>query len=331
MKNEVIAKQQNKIYEYAFLLSIVISIVSILILYYFSMNTENIVSIQLQSIANGLVSATIFAVLFSYLANKELVKLLKLEIENMGDNISIKLLSNIKTQNKYHIPNFSYSPTKDIDSKFNKDLSLDIRQSTFYLFKGVSAKYVPIRIRHTLNHLSQVKVIILNPNNSFSINMRAKDRYLNPKYSKKTIEELMNEIKLEIYSCVIALFDARYHCPIEIAYDNGTSVTRLEIFDTALYLALYHTTDASTQSFPETFRYKKESIQYNLHRLDSFREFDVSSRKVKFDNTTTQKELEEHLKGMGMSNVNPETINKIREKNDKFSKKFVKDSLIDIM
>lgn len=319
---------QNKIYQYAFWLSISIAVIGAIILYLSASKFDQEVKEQMFSVASNLLSSVIFAIVFSFLANKEFVHLIKDKIVGVGDEIAIKLLEDNKKQNTKHIPNNSYFPTKNVDTIFNRDLSLDLKDSTYYFFKGVSAKYVPIRIRYTRNNLSEVKVLIMNPQDNYSINLRAKDRHRNPKYSGKSIEDLIKGVRKEIYSCIVSLFDARHNCPIEIAYENGTAVTRLEIFDSSMYLALYHTSDASTQAFPETFRYTKNSVQFNLHRLDCFRQFNICQNKIKFESTSDTNVLLNHLREIGMSNPTLTDIDRIRTENEEFAIKFVNTSQI---
>jgi hypothetical protein len=281
---------------------------------------------QLYSIAASLIASTIFAWVFNFFANKEFVRLIKEEISDEGCIIASNVIDEISHFYSSYIPSSVYMPTSGVDIDFNRDLEKDLRESNVYLFQGVSAKYVSARVKHSNHNISVLKTIILNPLDIRSISIRANDRLKNPKYRDQS--NVSDEIKNEIYMSVIALFDCRMTCTVEIAYCLGTSVARLEIFDEALYVSLYHTDKAQLREFPETLRYSKKSMQYNLHRMDSFREFDVAERKVTFDRETKEDELVKHLKEIGMNPVNAHIIMKYRERHKAFSDKFIADSMM---
>jgi len=251
------------------------------------------------------------------------------EINNAIDFIKDKI--NLHSQHKPYIPSNLYISTPNVDLSFNKDLSLDLKKSTFYLFKGVSAKYVPIRIRHTnTDRLAYVKVIILDPNSDSALTLRAKDRQKNPKYQGKHLDTLKNEIKDEIYRCIVDLFDSRHKCKIEICFVEETSVFRLEVFEESLYLSIYHSPDETSNAYPETFRYNKDSIFYHVFNIDSFRIInDISVDKVVFENRSTETVLHSALTSCGMTNITTKKLKNIRTKNNLFSQKFVFESQIE--
>ena len=225
-----------------------------------------------------------------------------------------------------HDADVVYRGTIGVDREFNAHLTRDLNTSTFYLFRGISAKYVPARIMHSRNSLSVLKVLILDPRDKRSISLRASDRSKNPKYADAIVEHLALDIREEIFMSIIALFDCRYRCPVEIAYSRGTSVNRLEIFDGALYMSMYHAESAS--GYPETVRYKKDTALYQLHRLDSFRQCEVAETKVLFNSQTPKSDFIKHLKKLGMSIVDESIIEEYRNHYKAFSTRFVQESKI---
>lgn len=269
-------------------------------------NQETIFAAMLSMGTDFVGVALIFFVLRLFLLDE------KDNIEESLEEIKSDFTSNITGElNKYYsinTPDKIYHSSQSFRKEFNLDLTSDFSKSSFYLFRGVSAKYVPVRILGTQNTLSFVKVIMLNPNNDRIINLRAKDRTLNPKYIGKSIPQLANEIKEEIFITIIGLYECRHVCPIEILYDNsGTSVFRLEIFEQHTYISLYHTDDSLSNSFPETIRYSKGTLFHQIYRMDSFRLFDISQNKLAINNATSEKDLYDHLKELG-SKVDRKTI-----------------------
>lgn len=331
MKPKIERKQieQKKVYSYAFWLSISIALIGSFLLYYIGSRVVDVIyQSQLYSLATNIISSILFSIVFSYFSNKEFLNLLAEDLNLKTNVISRDVSEIIQKQNTKHIPSHVYHPTKSIDPDFNKKLSNDLSNSSFYFFYGISAKYVPIRIKYTKHHLSFARVIIFNPLDEYSINLRATDRMRNPKYSNKKISVLQEEIKQEIYSCIIALYDIKNICPIEIAYTSGTSVIRTEIFDHALYISMYHTDDAYSQAFPETYRYNSESIMFNIYIMDFARQFEICKEKYRFDNKMVVSDLKDHLQKIGMQDITDDNLERLRKNNESFSEKFVQESLI---
>jgi hypothetical protein len=116
--------------------------------------------------------------------------------------------------------------------------------------------------------LTRLQVIILDPTVSQVIRRRVSDRHRNPRYDGRSDDSLVEALRNEIYMAVVALFDCRDVCAVEIAYASETSVVRVEMVDDALYMALYLTEQSSRQPFPEALRYSRESIH---SRVSHFR------------------------------------------------------------
>lgn len=292
------ATLQEQIYKYKFWIALFVSLMVVFCLYYFGKGTSH--QDQLYSVAASLIASIGFAVIFTLLANKEFHELIRHEITQGARSISNTVTKEINELYIAHNPSGIYMATTGIDRVFNADLTKDLKSSSFYLFRGISAKYVPCRVMSSRHHLSVLKVVILDPRDSRSVGLRARDRNRNPKYSGKSMEFLADEIRKEIYMSVVALFDCRYTCPVEIAYGVGTSVVRFEIFDEALYMSLYHTDRASELHYPETIRYSNNSVLYNLYRLDTFREFELSEKQIKFNSGASEAMLLNHLREMGL-------------------------------
>lgn len=307
-------KLQHQIYKYKFWIALFVSLMVVIGLYYFGKGTSH--QDQLYSIAASLVASICFAVIFTLLANKEFHDLIRYEIGQGVRSISDAVTREINELYVAHNPSGVYMPTAGVDRVFNAALTKDLKSSSFYLFRGISAKYVPCRVMSSRHHLSVLKVIILDPRDSRSIGLRARDRKRNPKYAGKSMDELASSIRKEIYMSVIALFDCRDVCPVEIAYGVGTSVVRFEIFDEALYMSLYHTDKASELHYPETIRYSSKSVLYNLYTLDTFREFDLSEKQLKFNSGSSEGILLNHLREIGLEYRSSKELTNTDENSD---------------
>lgn len=319
-------KLQQTVYAYAFWIALSASVILVFCLYYFGRGTAQ--QDQIFSIAASLAASILFAIVFTLLVNREFANLIRRLMREEGHLISCSVIEEINSHYKLYVPSDIYLPTIGIDPSFNADLTADLKESSFYLFKGISAKYVPARLMYSDHHLSILKVLILDPRDAPSVSLRAKDRAHNPLYPGQTMNERRVGLERELYMGIIALFDCKHICPIEIAYGQGTSVIRLEVFDRALYLSLYHSSKAALSAFPETIRYTRDSMLYDIYRIDSFRTFDISEERIRFDSTTSEKTLLEHLELMGMKNASHEELEKYRQEFRTFAASFAQKSRI---
>jgi hypothetical protein len=310
--------RQKKTLKYAYWLALSVSVILIFIIYVWGKTSPH--REQLYAVASSLIASVCFAVIYNQLANREFIELVKSEMSDTSKMLSQAVIEHIQRHHLAHNPSTFYGATINPDNSFNTDMAEDLRTSSFYFVKTTSAKYVAARVKHSKHSLMLLKILIFDPCDARSVKLRARDRLNNPGYVGSTLDQLCEEIKWEIYASVIALFDVRELCPIEIAYGQGTSVVRVEILDHALYLSLYHTDKAA--NFPEAFRYVKGTINFNIHYLSCQREFEASEKKVKFDSKSDESALRRHLSELGMPNPDAETINGIRRNYEKFSNDF---------
>jgi hypothetical protein len=312
--------RQKKTVKYAYWLALSVSVIVIFSIYFWGRTSPY--KDQLYAVASSLIASVCFAVIYNQLANREFLELVKSEMSNDSKLLSQAVIEHIQRNHLAHNPSTVYGATITPDNSFNIDMAEDLRTSSFYFVKTTSAKYVSARVKHSKHSLMLIKLLIFDPCDPPSVKLRARDRSTNPGYVGRTLDELCEDIKWEIYASVIALFDVRYLCPIEIAYGQNTSVVRAEIFDNALYLSFYHSDNASIANFPVAFRYVKGSINYNIYYLSSQREFEASVKRVTFDSKSDETVLRRHLSELGMPNPDDETINRIRRDYEKFSNEF---------
>src|SRR5262249_24000421 len=153
--------------------------------------------------------------------------------------------------NQLFLPTAQYGATRDFDHRFNNDLTHDLCHSRFYFFRGTSAKYVPARLRQCDHHLEVAQVMLLDPRDESTIAARAADRRKRPEYGGKSLEGIAREIREEILVAVVALFDCRDICDIELGFSTTTSPVRIEVFDDAIYTSLYRSPESQRNTHPE--------------------------------------------------------------------------------
>jgi len=215
------------------------------------------------------------------------------------------------------IPDRSYGPSQYPQKQFNIDMTNDLCNSYIFFFQGTSAKFVPVRLLGTHNNLSIVKIVMLNPSNKEVILIRARDRKRNPYNKNKSLEEIVEDIRSEIYLSIIGLFQCRaICCPIHILYDNsGTSVSRLEVFEQHSYISFYQSEDSFENTHPQALRYAKGSLIHNMHKLQFDRLSGVlGNNTFSIESNTDENSLIQHLGMIGFVN----NIKSIRDGQKKF-------------
>src|SRR5690348_861065 len=218
---EPIRPRQRRPYRYA--LALVLACASLFSLMLLSVDHTISARDKLTQIGTGLAASIIFAVVYTILANREYSELIRLEIRGQLDNHLNEVLHHVKQLNQLFLPTDQYPATREHDLRFNKDLTRDLCDSTFYFFRGTSAKYVPARLRACDHHLEEAQIVLLNPLDDPAIEARARDRRRRPEYQGKTLGEIAAEIRDEIFIALVALFDCRDQCEIEIGFSSATS------------------------------------------------------------------------------------------------------------
>ena len=239
------------------------------------------------------------------------------KIEDIKGALSKQILSEMSI----HTPDKIYDSSQSALKSFNYDLTIDVCNSSFYYFRGTGAKYIPVRLLYTHNSLAQIRIVMLDPRSQDAIELRARDRARNPAYANKTIAQLVAELRDEIYMTVIGLFDCGNICPIDIIYDaTGTSVYRLEIFDQHTYISFYQTSESFKSTFPETVRYRKESLHHNMYKIEIQRLVSVANNIFAINKQSKETALRDHLASIKCES-DDNALNDYRTRLDAFYRK----------
>ncbi|HEX8279038.1 MAG TPA: hypothetical protein VF540_10100 [Segetibacter sp.] len=316
---------------------VIIGILSII----FGLNLQNL---DWKNILVGfglnVLAAVVFTLLYTFLANKRFMNVLKndtLEIReeigqelknieskiNQGlNNISSNITTNTKSLQKKYMPILEFPASNEPDLNFNQSLLSDFKNSSKYYFKGAVGKHIPMRLKN-FNRLEELRILMLNPcdNNSITLNAKIKKQTL--KYKNKSLLEIEKEIREDIYRCIIALFDCNTTYPIHVAFENSTSVYRIELFDNSLYLSAYY--EKAIVFYPETYKYDRNSFIYDIFRQDITRHFE-NSHKIEFKGNSDDDKLLNILKvDLECKTITIRDINRFREEYKMFIKNFNKE------
>jgi hypothetical protein len=311
---------QRRVYRYA--VALVLAFASLLAIVLLFLDRTTPLRDKFTQIGAGLAASIIFALIYTVLANREYAELIRSEIATQLSAHATGILQEMRQLNELFLPTDRYPPTTDFDRRFNRDLTRDLCASTTYFFRGTSARYVPARLRHSDPNLQGVRVLLVDPRNDGAMDARAQDRRRRPQYGDKPLAEIKQDIRNEILDSVIALFDCRYVCTIELGVAAGTSSLRIEIFDDAIYLSLYRAPSSVRSSHPETVRFDKTSQLYEIFRDECRRQFEVADIHRLFTTRDDEADLLRYLDQLGYEHVDAAILDRVRERNRSFLDQF---------
>lgn len=309
---DAVKRLRRRPYRYALALVLVgASLIALVLLY-----ADKTVSLRdkFTQIGAGLAASIIFAVIYTILANREYAELIRAEIADQLTNHLNDVLHQIKQLNLVFLPTDQYPAAKEFDPRFNRDLTRDLCHSSFYFFRGTSAKYIPARLQVCDHHLESVQVILLDPRDSTTIEARATDRRKRPEYQGKTLEVIESEIRAEILLGFVALFDCREQCEIEVGFTVGTSPVRIEVFDDAIYTSMYKSAESQRNTHPETVRFSKDSQTYQIFRDECRRQMQLAASRRRFTPHDSDRELCEFIASLGFGALGPAELEEQRQK-----------------
>lgn len=306
-----VGRLRRRPYRYALALVLACASLIALILLYLDQSVP--LKDKFTQIGSGLAASIIFAVIYTVLANREYAELIRAEIaDQLTDHLN-DILHNMKQLNELFLPTDQYPATKEFDPRFNKDLTRDLCSSTFYFFRGTSAKYVPARLRKCDHHLEVAQVVLLDPRDSNAIEARSVDRRRRPEYEGKTLADIKDEIRSEILVALIALFDCRDACDIDVGFSTTTSPVRIEVFDNAIYTSLYRSTESQRNTHPETARFSRDSQTYQIFRDECRRQIQLASSRRRFTTHDSDVGLCNFVSSLGFVDIGPAELDDQRE------------------
>jgi hypothetical protein len=258
---------------------------------------------KLTQIGTGLAASIIFAFIYTLFANREFKELIRVEIaEQLRDHLN-DTLGQIGHLNELFLPTDQYPAAQEFEERFNKNLTEDLCDSSSYIFRGTSAKYVPARISECNHDLQDVRVLLLDPTDLDTMDARARDRQLRPENTGKTRLRIEEDIRNEILLALVALFDCRGICDIQVGFTTSTSPVRIEIFDHAIYTSLYRTRESPRSNHPAAVRFADNSQTYQIFHEELRRQFQLSSAQKTFQARDGDEDLCEYLASLGYTEV----------------------------
>jgi len=275
----------------------------------------------LSAIGLELIASVIFSIIFALLSSRVRDRILYDALVEHANTMSAQVLERLANSDS-HIPIARYRAGNSYDADFNRAITASLNGSYLYAFRGTSAKYVPSRLKAVHGRPEELRVVMIDPTSTLALRRRAADRQRHPEERSRSVDVLANELKDEILMAVVALFDIREICNLDIAYTAETAVTRLELFDDSVFITWYQERHSTEAKFPETLQFRAGSFLYEIQRLDIIRRFDIAEKKVSFNSSHDEHYLIEHLTMLTGSAVSREDLIRWREMHARFSAPF---------
>jgi hypothetical protein len=283
------SKLRSWLARYAFALACSLAIMLAFVLVYQdpALGTKKVLS----AVGLNLLASVIFALVFTVLSARVQERNLLDKLEEQFQQLSAEMQKGLQKTATQHVPTKTYEASASYQEQFNRDVSASLRATKLYVFKGTSAKYVPARVRACRQQPQQIRIVTLDPRNDAVIRRRAVDRQRLTEFAHASLEELMRQVRDEIKMALVALFDIRHSCAIDIALCEETAVTRVEQFDDAAYISWYQAPTAAIYTFPETVRFEHGSFPYEVERLELNRRFEIGANILRFGGSQGDAEL----------------------------------------
>lgn len=180
-----------------------------------------------------------------------------------------ELTDEYRALNREFFPTHVFEPTDEPDPTFNRLLMADLQNTRQYLFRGFSARHAAARLLLTRSPERELRVIIADPRDRASINSRA--RYL-VRQGCGSYDEVEARLYEEICVGLVGLYVVRGRCTrIDVTVMANPPVDRFELFDDAIWVALFSDADGATTPYPRTLRFRRSSFIYGMEHSEFVR------------------------------------------------------------
>jgi hypothetical protein len=216
------------------------------------------------AIAASFLSSVIFYLLYSMVAEKQMLKSVSFEVSKRASEYTLSLFHDRFDR---IIPKKIFPPTLFPTKEFNDDFENSLNNSRNYKYKGDTASYTTYRLFQLASKEviidKDIKLILLDPRKIDLIEDRVKTELYGQTYSKSDLQEKIEEMQTKIFVTIIALFDICHIIPVKIAFHVDHMFFRSEILDEELFL-----TYCLGGENPTTHLYLKKSLPFEAFNLD---------------------------------------------------------------
>lgn len=238
-------------------------------------------AVKLSGLGINLIAAATFSTIFALLVDRENRSLVEHQLDERFDAHTSRLLTAVSNLNSAYLPTAIHAPAQGYDRIFNKNLMDDLNHSSYYYFRGPSAKYIAARLRALRRRPDLVRVYIPSPDSMASIKFDIANRARIRREDVADIPAMYEKFRNDTLAAVIGLFDCRAYGKLEIFFCDDTLVSRYEVTEQRLYVSWYTSlVNVSGSNFPETTEFPRTSHHYQATMIDMERRASFASHSL---------------------------------------------------
>lgn len=230
-------------------------------------------------------------------ARETLKALLKEQIRTVVTDVQKEAYTQMARQFPKLLPSGYFPPSNLSNPDFERELAETIAQTRNYFFRGVTARHVPIYLERTKPSNLHATILMLDPREQPYLQLYVNDRFGDASMSSDERAALLGRVKRESYSAIVALFDVRHLCPIEIKLHRGPVYYRAEILDDRCFVAYYVGSPRTT--YAVTYTYERGTFFYEAFYKDAFHCLQLDGPSIEFNGQSQEDELAKFLVAAG--------------------------------
>jgi hypothetical protein len=198
------------------------------------------------------------------------------------------------------LPTESFEPTDIVENDaFNTAISVQIRKSTKYWFRGVTGQHIGVRLllaSPAPMQLTSIEIAIADPT---KLSSRSPYVVRNASRMRKDVDLVLSEVRDQIAFAMVALNEAarRLGKTVVVHTSDSGFTERVEHFD-QLTIVSMHSSDASeTRLFPESYSFEPATIWHKFFNHDLQNIFQIGNL---FELDGTNEQLLLTLRSLGI-------------------------------
>lgn len=196
------------------------------------------------------------------------------------------------------LPQDYFPPSENSNPRFIEKLALGLATTRLYMFRGASGRNLSTNLSKYGRTGLICNILIVDPRDPSAVQVCAVNRYA-VRGGKKTIKEFEADIRNDLYTAVVQLFDLREHFRIELRFCNDLLFYRSEIVDSGAFVSFY--TGNMKDIYPPTFFYSeaKGGVYYDAFLRDFRQGWDYAKERFPMTVDMNEAALEEFLVRVG--------------------------------
>jgi hypothetical protein len=215
----------------------------------------------LTAIATGLLVSAAFGLAQTFITGRVTSELLRASVVS---EVRTSLYSS--AQEFYPTIDIPASATPNLD--FNRILMQDLKDSTVYWFRGISARFTAVRLSINTNPNLQANLILPDVCQPYALDGRITYAYRHNLHPGETLDQIRERTMQEVVLGIVGALEARPRCfGIQLLLTPDPALDRYEIFRDSAWVTLYSGKGTGTM-FPRTLRFSNESITYRAQEVE---------------------------------------------------------------